>query len=69
MSGKLFTAKQVAALCGMTKDGIHKARRRSKFPNTKRVEQLDGSIEYHFTRHDVREFLLFEHDISLEEVE
>lgn len=67
--GKRYTAKQVAKFASMTKDGIHKARRRGKFPNTKLVTLPDGRIEYHFTRHDVREFLLFERNVDLAEVE
>ena len=66
---RYYTAKQVAALCGMTRDGVHKARRRGKFPHTKPVTKVDGTIWHRFTRHDVREFLLFEKGIELEEVE
>jgi predicted type IV restriction endonuclease len=69
MEKRKYTVTQIAAMCGMTRDGIHKALRRGKFPHAKKVKQLDGQYMYEIPRHDVREYLLFEHDISLAEKE
>jgi hypothetical protein len=69
MKQKYFTASQVAAMCGMTPDGVRKARQRGKFPHAKKIKNVDGIVWYRLTRHDVREFLLFEKDVALEEVE
>ncbi len=66
---KYFTVSQVAAMCGKTRAAIHKARRRGKFPHAKKVKQLSGQLEWRIPRCDVREYLLFEHDIDLKEVE
>lgn len=60
-----FTATEVADLCDMTRDGIHKARRK-QFPNVKK-DVFSGM--YKFPRGDVREYLLTEHGIVLEEAE
>ena len=66
---KYFTVSQVAAMCGKTRGAIHKAVKRRKFPHAKKVKQLSGQLEWRIPRCDVREYLLFEHDIDLKEVE
>ena len=69
MAGKTFRTSEVAHMAGMTKDGVHKARKRGKFPHTKTVTLYGGATEYRYTRHDVNEFLWVEKSIKLAEVE
>lgn len=60
-----FTATQVAELAGCTRQAIHKARRKGRFPHVSRDR---FSNIYKFTRADVKEFLL-RRGICLSEVE
>ena len=66
---RFYTVAQVAKLCGMTRDGVHKARRRGLFPSATQQTNLDGTMYYRITREDVRDYLLLEKNINLEEVE
>jgi len=69
MKQKYFTASQVARFCSMTPDGVRKARQRGKFPHAKKIKNVDGTVWFRLPRCDVKDYLLFEHDVSLEEVE
>jgi len=66
MAAKKFKVSQVAILCSVTTDAIHQARRRGAFPHVK-FNEFSGM--YEIPRNDVREYLLTNHGMILEEAE
>jgi hypothetical protein len=61
-----YTAKQVGALCGLTKVTIHEHRKRGIIKYGK-LDKVTGT--YKFPRHAVSLYLFEQHGIKLEDVE